>query len=170
MHIDKCRHSFAQLASTVLPAHMKKLRLALTAPFPASTFAAAGKGPASIAQSLSLAGEFSGCYVLIDQHQPIYVGISRRVLARLRQHFTGKSHFDASLVYAVAQKRSPTKGTRSKVMDDPQFQKAFAAAQSHLLSLHVSFVAIKNPLELYIFEAFAAIELGTHEWNTFRTH
>ena len=25
-------------------------------------------------------------------------------------------------------------------------------------------------LELYVFEAYAALSLRTHEWNTFRTH
>jgi hypothetical protein len=92
------------------------------------------------------------------------------VLGRLRQHFTGKTHFDASLVYAIAKKRLPTKGKRAGVMKNPDFQKAFESAQAYLRSLHVSFVEIANPLEMYVFEAFAAIELGTCEWNTFRTH
>ena len=170
MYIDKCTHSFAQLAATVLPAYMKQLRLALMKPFPASLFTVPGRGPASIAQSIGRQGDFSGCYVLIENNKPIYVGISRSVLARLRQHFTGKTHFDASLVYAIAQRRSPTKVKRAGVMQDPVFQMAFLSAQTYLRSVHVSFVEIENPLELYVFEAFAAIELGTFEWNTFRTH
>ncbi len=170
MYIDQCPHSFAQLANTVLPAHMKKLRPALETPLPANLFTVPGGGPASIARTIAREGDFSGCYVFIENSKPIYVGISRRVLARLRQHFTGKTHFDASLVYAIAQKRAPTKGKRSAVMNDPNFKKAFKSAQSRLCSVHVSFVEIENPLELYLFEAFAAIELGTHEWNTFRTH
>ena len=36
--------------------------------------------------------------------------------------------------------------------------------------MSVAFIEIENPLELYVFEAFAAMTLGTHEWNTFRTH
>jgi hypothetical protein len=31
-------------------------------------------------------------------------------------------------------------------------------------------VAIENDLEIYLFEAFSAMELDTWEWNTFRTH
>jgi hypothetical protein len=170
MYIDQCPHSFVQLAATVLPGYMKQLRLAFVKPFPASLFTAPGRGPAAIAQSIGRKGNFSGCYVLIENNKPIYVGISRGVLGRLRQHFTGKTHFDASLVYAIAQRRLPTKGKRSDVMKNLLFQKAFASAQTYLRSVHVSFVEIANPLELYVFEAFAAIELGTHEWNTFRTH
>jgi hypothetical protein len=170
MHIDQCPHSFTQLSSTVLPAYMKQLRSAMEKPLPASLFTVPGNGPVSIARWLARKSDFSGCYVLIENSKPIYVGISRSILARLRQHFTGKTHFDASLAYAIAQRRRPTKGKRSEVMNTPEFKKAFASAQSNLCSVQISFVQIENPLELYLFEAFAAIELGTHEWNTFRTH
>lgn len=170
MYIDQCLHSFAHLASTVLPAYMEQLRSAMEKPVPASLFTVPGDGPVAIARSLVRKSDFSGCYVLIEDSKPIYVGISRRVLARLRQHFTGKTHFDASLAYAIAQQRRPTKGKRSEVMKTPEFNEVFAAAQSDLRSVQVSFVQIENPLELHLFEAFAAIELCTHEWNTFRTH
>lgn len=170
MYIDQCSHSFAQLASTVLPGYMKKLRSALQTPFPASLFTVPGGGPVSIARSIAREGDFCGCYVLIKNSKPIYVGISRGVLARLRQHFTGKTHFDASLAYAIARRRVPTKGKRSEVMKDPVFRNAFDYAQSYLRSTHVSFVEIENSLELYLFEAFAAVALGTYKWNTFRTH
>jgi hypothetical protein len=149
---------------------MARLREQLALAQPAMDFAAEKGGPATIARRLGLDSDFSGCYVLVDSGRPIYVGISRKVLSRLRQHLRGKTHFDASLVYAVAQRRHPTAGHRSSVMASLEFQKAFADAQSYLRSLHVAFVQIDNPLELYLFEAYAAMALGTHEWNTFRTH
>lgn len=149
---------------------MEQLRSAMEKPVPASLFTVPGNGPASIARSLGRESDFSGCYVFIENGKPIYVGISRRVLARLRQHFTGKTHFDASLVYAMAQRRRQTQGKRSEVMNIPEFREVFAAMQGNLRLVQVSFVQIENPLELYLFEAFAAIELSTHEWNTFRTH
>jgi len=55
-------------------------------------------------------------------------------------------------------------------MGQPLFQREFSKAQVYLRSLQVAFIEIQNPLELYVFEAYAAIDLGTHEWNTFRTH
>ncbi len=55
-------------------------------------------------------------------------------------------------------------------MEIPRFKAAFDSAQKYLRNMDVAFVEIENSLELYLFEAFAAIELCTHEWNTFRTH
>ncbi len=107
---------------------------------------------------------------MLDHSKPIYVGISRSVLSRIRQHVTGTSHFDASLVYTVAQRKLPTKGHRSRVMEEAGFKAAFVAAQEYLRGLDVAFIEIQNPLELYVFEAYAAMELDTCEWNTFRTH
>jgi hypothetical protein len=34
----------------------------------------------------------------------------------------------------------------------------------------VAFIEIANEVELHLFEVYAAIELDTGEWNTFRTH
>jgi len=170
MPIDKCPHSFNVLASSVLPTYLAQLRVAMHQPHKAIEFAKPRTGPVAIAKAVGHVSDFSGCYVLIDATKPIYVGISRSVLSRIRQHVTGKSHFDASLVYAVAQRRRPTKGHRSKVMEDALFLEQFEEAQNYLRGLSVAFVEIQNPLELYVFEAFAAMALDTQEWNTFRTH
>lgn len=170
MPVDSCLHGFSALAQVVLPQYMTQLRLAMAQPHAAAEFAKPGIGPVAIAKTIGLQADFSGCYVLLDHSRPIYVGISRSVLSRVRQHVTGESHFDASLVYAVAQRRLPTKGQRSKVMERPEFKAAFSEAQQYLRGLDVAFVAIGNPLELYLFEAYAAMELDTGEWNTFRTH
>jgi hypothetical protein len=40
----------------------------------------------------------------------------------------------------------------------------------HLSTHRVACVVIRNPLELYIFEAYAAMALDTARWNTFETH
>ena len=170
MPIDKCPHSFSELVSSVLPKHITRLRAAMVSPHKASEFAKPGVGPTGIARACNLPSDFSGCYVLLEKRKPIYVGISRKVLSRLRQHVTGRSHFDASLVYSIAQRRRPTPGDRSAAVRDPQFIREFERAQQYLRGLDVAFVQIDNPLELYVFEAYAAMELDTAEWNTFRTH
>jgi hypothetical protein len=170
MPVDNCPHSFDTLAGSVLPRYMEQLRLAMKAPHKAAEFAKPGIGPVAIAKTVGRPADFSGCYVMLENSKPVYVGISRSVLSRLRQHVTGKSHFDASLVYAVAQRKVPTKGHRSKVMEHAGFQAAFSEAQTYLRGLDVAFVEIPNPLELYLFEAYAAMELDTSQWNTFRTH
>lgn len=55
-------------------------------------------------------------------------------------------------------------------MKDPAFQRHFNAAKTYLSSLNVAYVEIFNPLELYLFEAYCAMELDTSTWNTFETH
>jgi hypothetical protein len=114
--------------------------------------------------------DFSGCYVLMRDRKPFYVGISRGVVGRLRQHGKGTTHFDASLAYRMACEKMPHELTRDEAMKDPDFRRAFDEAQTLIRHSSVAFVEISNPLELYLFEAYCAIELDTSEWNTFRTH
>lgn len=174
MPLHNCTHSFSELAATVLPAHMTRLRSAMKDPRQMHAFARVGAGVKSLLREFELPQDFSGCYVLIENGSPVYVGISRTVIARLRQHVCGKTHFDASLAFRIAMKRHPDQTianlTRSEAMDDPLFGTSFIEAQSYLRSLQVAAVAIENALELYVFEPYCAIELDTHQWNSFETH
>jgi predicted GIY-YIG superfamily endonuclease len=129
-----------------------------------------GVGPKAILSRLGRKQDFSGCYVLFDKSKPIYVGISRSVMQRLLQHVKGKTHFDASLAYRIACKKHPHAMERNEAMTAPAFQKKFEQAKSYLKSLDVAFIEIQNDLESYLFEVYCAMELDTHEWNTFRTH
>jgi hypothetical protein len=56
------------------------------------------------------------------------------------------------------------------MMEDAAFGAVFQVTQLYLRSLSVGAILIENPLKLYVFEAYAAMELKTSEWNTFRTH
>jgi len=67
-------------------------------------------------------------------------------------------------------KQYPHRVTRSQAMQDTAFKSAFDIAQNYLRSLKCATIAIDNPLELYLFEAFCAMELDTSVWNTFMTH
>ncbi|MFJ2485521.1 hypothetical protein [Pseudomonas sp. NPDC087639] len=174
MPLHECPHTFEALATTVLPAHMSRMTSALADPREMKAFAVPGVGTKSLLKRFDLAHDFSGCYVLIDKGLPIYVGISRSVISRLRQHVFGKTHFDASLAFRIAMARHPdrtiSKLTRAKAMDDFLFGTSFAEAQSYLQSLHVAAIAIENALELYVFEPYCALALDTHQWNSFETH
>ena len=59
---------------------------------------------------------------------------------------------------------------RGDAMKDSVFRTAFDEARAMLRGCTVAFIEIANPLELYFFEAYCAMELDTCEWNTFRTH
>lgn len=170
MAIDDCQYTFAQLLAEVLPGYMAKLRHRMENATPMSEFAVRGVGVATLLRQFNRTADFQGCYVLFEVIRPIYVGISQTVLQRLRQHVRGTTHFDASLAYRIASARHPHNMTRSGAMADEHFQEHFAAAQDYLRGLNVAFIEIKNPLELYLFEAYCAMELDTSEWNTFETH
>ena len=170
MPIDECPHTFQELASTRLPELMTELRVVMENPFPMMVFACPGFGEKSLLKELGLADDLPGCYVLIENGLPIYVGISRGVLKRLRQHVLGKTHWDASLAYLMASKQVGHKLTRAEAMKHPIVKTAFDAAQARLRAASVAFIEIRNDLEIYLFEAYCAMELDTAEWNTFRTH
>jgi hypothetical protein len=170
MKVDDCSFTFEELSASVLPAHMRRLRESLASPWEASIFAERGSGPEAIARQLGRDGDFKGCYVLSEGGQPIYVGISRSVLARVRQHMTGTTHFSASLPYLMAQRGVPVRGSRDEAMQDQDFRAAFDSAQRRLQTCTVATVQIENPIELYLFEVYTAMALGTGEWNTFETH
>jgi hypothetical protein len=170
MPIDACQHKFLDLTLRVFPQYMDQMRRSLEAPHPLADFCKPGVGPGFLTKQLGLKGDFSGCYVLVDAGTPIYVGISRTVIGRLRQHVFGKTHSDASLAYLMATKKAPHEVTRSQAMRDMGFKTAFDDAQAYLRSLTCATIAIENPLELYLFEAFCAMELDTAQWNTFVTH
>ena len=55
-------------------------------------------------------------------------------------------------------------------MELEEFMKHFQLSQQYLRTLRVAFIEIENPLELYVFEAYAAMALETKVWNTFATH
>jgi len=174
MPLHECPHTFQELTAMVLPAHMSRMRVALAAPSNMELFARPGVGAGTLLKELHIPKDFSGCYVLIEAGVPIYVGISRGVVGRLRQHVCGKTHFDASLAFRIAMSKHPDRAianlTRANAMQDPQFGATFADAQKYLRSLQVATIAIDNPLELYVFEAYCAIELDTNQWNSFETH
>ena len=170
MAIDNYKHNFEHLVTTSIPEYYKKLEKHIKKPMSLSEFAIDGVGVVGLTKRLGLTSDLKGCYVLIDKTKPIYVGISRFVLQRLQQHVKGTTHFDASLAYRIASKNMPHKHTRSMAMENEEFKEQFDKAKTYIRNLNVAFVEIDNPLELYIFEPFCAMELNTSEWNTFETH
>lgn len=170
MPIDNYEKSFEYLTRTELPDFMKILQKDIKSQRPMSEFAVDGAGVVSLYRKFSLNSDFSGCYLLLDKNIPVYVGISRSVLKRLRQHVRGKTHFDASLAYRIASSNYPHNYTRSQAMKQDNFKIEFENAKKYLRSLNVAYVAINNPLILYIFEPYCAMHFDTTKWNTFETH
>ena len=170
MPIDNCTHTFDELAATVLPAHLERLKTALQSPMPATTFVGFKSARRELLTKLGHSTDFPGCYVFIDVDRPVYVGISRGVVKRLVQHLNFESHFTASLVYKMASEDFPHEMKRDQAMKDDQFREVFLTAQGSLRKMSVAFVQIDNDLELYLFEVMASMHFDIDTWNTFRTH
>ena len=170
MPIDQYKHDFQYLVETDLTEHIKILQAAMADPLPMSDFAIDGLGVVGLCSMYGLETDFPGCYVLMEGERPIYVGISKSVLQRLRQHVRGTTHFDASLAYRIAARNMPHNNTRSRAMEEEEFKEQFDSAKTYLRGLNVAFVKINNPLLLYIFEPYCAMKFDTSDWNTFETH
>jgi hypothetical protein len=170
MPIDECAHDFQALAATVLPRHLQRMRDAMQSPMAMSDFAISGVGVRSLLKQHGHKADFPGCYVLIEAGNPLYVGISRSVFSRLRQHVMGNTHYDASLAYRMAATDRPHTKTRGDAMQDPEFAAAFQSHRAFLRTLQVAAIDVPNSVELYLFEVYAAMAFDCSTWNTFRTH
>lgn len=170
MSIDGCNYSFQQLSEERLPSLMKLMRERIKNPINLALYAQRGNGKAKLLEELGKTSDFQGCYVLIEGGEPIYVGISRGVAQRLIQHIKGTTHFDASFAYRIASHRFEHSFSRRDAMSHEPFRAEFEAAKEYIAGMSVSHVEIANDLELYLFEAYCAMELDTSLWNTFRTH
>ena len=168
--IDDCEKSFGALAINVLPEHFLRLKENMKSPFPASWVRERSVGHATLLKRIGREVDFSGCYVFIENGEPLYVGISRGVIGRLFQHLTSNNHFSGSLAYYISKRQRDPGGTREENMTHPEFRTLFEDSQRRLEKCSIGTVEIDNAVELHLFEVYAAMELGTGEFNSFRTH
>lgn len=166
--VDACPHDFETIARNVLPNYFDLLNQRISLPAEMSAFT--NNNTANRSMVFGESRDFSGCYVLLEGQSPVYVGISRGVIKRLTQHVTGNSHYNASLAYRMAKEVMPHKKTRDEAMANMEFNRAFLQQREKLKSYYVAAIRIDNALELYLFEVYAAMRLGTGKWNSFRTH
>jgi predicted GIY-YIG superfamily endonuclease len=170
MIIDNYNYSDEHLWNVDLPQYLTLLEQNIEDPIPMSRFNRYGVGVATLVSELGVEKDFPGCYLLIDVDTPIYVGISKKVLNRLRQHVRGNTHFDASLAYKMASAEYSHNFTRQKAMENEIFITEFNKAKKMIKGFNVAFVKIENPLVLYFFEPLCAMKFKTGKWNTFETH
>jgi len=142
MAIDGCKHSFGTLSRVVLPKHMVRLQSALKSALPASQFIQPGTGIKRIATALGKPGDFRGCYVFLAGRCPFYVGISKKVIERIRQHLRGRSHFEATLAYRMAERRTSIKRSRAENMESRAFMRCFERERRCLARANVAFIEI----------------------------
>ena len=126
-----------------------------------------------IVQSLKPKNEVKGIYIFYENDQPIYVGISRKIIQRLRNHFSGQSHNEASLVYLILRNKHDNSekglymGNRAEL---PEFKSERKSFQAKMINeWKVAILPISDNYALYTTEVLLACELQT-KWNSFQTH
>lgn len=116
----------------------------------------------------------AGIYVFFENGNAIHVGRTRDLGRRLRGHVS-RSHYSASFAFKRARRQLDrkatytTKGSRADLLNDPEFAEAFYSHVELLKSLQVRFIEVKDPLQQYLLELYAALEYGL-ELDEFDTH
>jgi hypothetical protein len=96
-------------------------------------------------------------------YTPVYVGISRHLLRRMRQHAFGKSKLEASL----CRRKARYEFEQGNVADDLDSERE--RQQEKLKDYAVLVIREASDYDLYFMEVYLAGRLGTR-WNSFRTH
>jgi len=120
--------------------------------------------------------ETPGVYFFTEGVAPIYVGQSRNLRRRLRQH-TAKSSGEnqATLAWRIALNSAkdsgrPVIGTRKSLEADETFAAHFSTAKERVASMDVRFIELDNPVTRTLFELYAARVLRTDDFNSWETH
>lgn len=120
--------------------------------------------------------EAPGVYLFSEGVTPIYVGQTRNLRSRLRQHTSLASRENqAALAWRLALKDAreaglPAAGTRKVLESDPDFVEYFRAAKTQVAAMGVRFIELEDPVTRTVFEIYAARALGTDEFNAWETH
>lgn len=112
--------------------------------------------------------EFKGLYIFGEEMNgkivPVYVGISRTIYRRLKQHGWGKKHNECSLAYLKA-RFYDNKLTRASIDNETHLVPKKEIIQSYKVVL----ISVELDYDLYFLEVAIAGLLKT-KWNSFRTH
>ena len=115
--------------------------------------------------------EIMGLYIFgepIDNTvEPVYVGITRTIYRRLKQHGWGKWHNQCTLAYIMANKHYHNNEFDKSRKDLPE--RELDDMKKKLRKHHVMIIPVDLDYELYFLEVALAGLLET-KWNSFRTH
>lgn len=115
--------------------------------------------------------EFKGLYIFGEEKDgrviPVYVGISRTVFRRLRQHAWGKNHNECTLAYLKTRDKWKKEGklTERATITNEDMTPAKTVIQNYKVVLW----SVPEDYDLYFLEVVLAGKFKT-KWNSFRTH
>ena len=110
-----------------------------------------------------------GIYLFRDGERPTYVGQSRTLRTRLKQHAGAtRGHNQASFAFNVAKREAATAGVDVRrfgaaLEADEDFVPHFNAARASVAALDVEFIEVPDPIVRTLFEVYAALVLDTVE-------
>lgn len=116
-----------------------------------------------------------GVYVLYEDGNPIYVGRSNRLKARLLEHSRQSSmHNSAPFAFNLAKEKAAKRGinisqARNELGRDLAFKDLFTQAKKRVSLMRIRAVQIDSPVMQTLFEVYAALALRT-KYNDFDTH
>lgn len=116
-----------------------------------------------------------GIYVFYEDNKPIYVGRSRNLSQRFKQHGQQSSnHNSATFAFMIAKRDAEKEKvdltkTREVLQNDPTFSPLFKKAKERVSKMKVQVIAVEDPIEQTLFEVYAALELNT-PYNDWKTH
>lgn len=115
--------------------------------------------------------EYKGLYIfgeeINEKVTPVYIGISRSVFRRLKQHAWGTKHNECSLAYLKTrhQWQSEKKEISRATIKNQDMLQSKAIIQNYKVVL----VEVQNDYDLYFLEVALAGIFRT-KWNSFKTH
>ena len=115
-----------------------------------------------------------GVYVFYEGDTPIYVGRSRRMRKRIREHgATSSRHESATFALKLLRDVVGVPEGHSSQFTRPQLQEKYpseyAAQRERVRNMRIRVVEIVDPIVQTVFETYAILALGTTHYNTFHT-
>jgi hypothetical protein len=117
-----------------------------------------------------------GIYVFFEKGKPMYVGRSNRMSSRIREHFQPTSqNTSAPFAFNIAKKQAAQEGIdighkRTELEKDSVFQQLFVEAKKRVSNMAVKVIEVSDPVFQTMFEVYASLYYGTHEFNDFATY
>jgi predicted GIY-YIG superfamily endonuclease len=116
-------------------------------------------------------------YLFSEGSRPLYVGRTRHLRQRLRQHsIPGAQHNQAVFAFRLAREKTgqltaaySTEGSRVALSSDSEFGPAFLEAKRRIREMQVRYVEERDPLRQALLEIYVAVVLKT-PYNDFNTH
>ncbi|GIO35736.1 hypothetical protein J41TS12_05970 [Paenibacillus antibioticophila] len=177
MSINNTTYTFDQIVDEVAPIKYNELQQSQA--YSVSHFGVKNQGEKFLIKELGLPfqSDFKGLYVFYEDDKPIYVGISKNVLKRLRQHVKCEKQNESSLAYLLTLEHAKQNNisipveTRANRMKNKRFYKLFnSTVRKRLLKMKVKFIEIDCDVTLYLSEVYFAMQLNTDKFNSFETH